>query len=235
MDLFIVTIKSLGSIVFLYILTKMVGRKQISQLNLFDYVFGISIGNVVAEMSINKEVMFWDGVVVMAVYCFVAILIAFLTTKSIFVRRWIGGNPIIILENGKILEKNLKKLKLDLNDILEEARLNGYFDLSEIEYAIMEANGKISFLVKSKYAPLTANDMKIKTTYKGLSANLIIDGKIMENNLKYINKDKKWLITRLNKLGYPNYENLLLVICDTNEKLTVYEKNIEQKKANCFE
>lgn len=229
------SIKSIGSLFALFIFTNALGKKQINQLNMFDYVIGISIGNVVAEMTVNKEVIFWDGIIVMGIYSSISIMISYITTKSIILRRIISGTPIVIIENGKIIEKSLIKCKLDINDLLEEARIDGYFDISEIECAIMEANGKISFLPKSKYKPLTANDIKIKKNYFGLCTNVIIDGKILNNNLKSINKDKKWLVRRLNNLNYHNIKDLLLVTCDTNEKLTIYEKNIEGNSLGKFE
>lgn len=228
-------IKSVGSLFSLYILTNALGKKQINQLNMFDYVIGISIGNVVAEMTVNKEVAFFDGIIVMAVYAFISIFISLLTTKSIVMRRLISGTPIIIVENGKIIEKGLKKVRLDINDLLEEARVNGYFDISEIEFAIMEANGKISFLPKSKYTPVNQQDMKIKSKYKGLTANVIIDGVIMKNNLKSVNKDEEWLKTRLKNMNYKDISNLLLVTCDSNEKINVYEKNIPGNSYGMFE
>lgn len=235
MDFFMLVIKSIGSLFALFIFTNALGKKQINQLNMFDYVIGISIGNVVAEMTVNKEVIFLDGVIVMGIYSLISITISFITTKSILLRRIISGTPKTIIENGKIIEKELVKAKLDINELLEEARIDGYFDISEIEYAIMEANGKISFLPKSKYKPVTSNDLKLKTNYKGICTNVVIDGKIMNNNLKSINKDRKWLIRRLNNLNYKNIDKLLLVICDTNEKLTIFEKNFEGCKYGSFE
>lgn len=235
MEFFYVFIKSIGSIIVLFFFTKAMGRKQVSQLNLYDYVIGITIGSVAAEISINLESRFWHGLIVMTVYTIVSILIAHFTAKSIKLRRFVVGVPIIIIEDGKILEKMLEKAKLDLSDLLQEARNNGYFDISEIEFAIMEANGKISFLPKSKYAPLTPSDVKIKVPYKGLCANLVLDGNIMSNNLKVINKDDKWLLTRLKKEGYSHIEDLLLVTCDSKEKLTIYKKGEDSTKEGCLE
>lgn len=235
MDFLMIIIKSVGSLFALFIFTNALGKKQINQLNMFDYVIGISIGNVVAEMTVNKEVLFWDGVMVMFIYSLISIFVSFITTKSIALRRIISGTPVVIMENGKIIEKGLNKSKLDINDFLEEARTNGYFDISEIEYAILEANGKISFLPKSKFKPLTPNDVKLKPPYMGVCTNVVIDGKIMHNNLKCINKDEKWLITRLQALKYHNIKNLLLVTCDTNERLVVYEKNVELVSKGNFE
>ena len=235
MDFLMLIIKSVASLLSLFIFTNALGKKQINQLNMFDYVIGISIGNVVAEMTVNKEVVFFDGVIVMGIYSFISLFISFITTKSICLRRIISGTPITIIENGKIIEKALLKAKLDINELLEEARIDGYFDISEIEYAIMEANGKISFLPKSKYKPVNSNDLKIKTSYKGLCTNVLIDGKILYNNLRSIDKDKEWLLRRLNNLGHKDIQNLLLVTCDTNEKLSIYEKNIDGNKYGSFE
>lgn len=235
MDIFILIIKSISSLLILFLLTDLLGKKQINQLNMFDYVIGISIGNVVAEMTVNKEVMFFDGVIVMATYSFISLFISFITTKSILLRRLISGTPIILMEDGKIIEKGLNKAKLDVNDLLEEARENGYFDISKIEYAVMEANGKVSFLLKSKFEPVTLQDIKLKANYNGLCTNVVIDGKIMKNNLKCIKKDEKWLRTRLNNMNYDNIDDLLLVTIDTNEKISIFEKRIKARNTSNFE
>ena len=228
-------IKSLVAILILFILTKILGKKQLGQLNMFDYVIGISIGNIVAEMSVNREVPFFDGVTAMVVYTLISVFISYITTKSIKIRRFVSGVPVVVIENGKIIEKNLMKIKFDINDLLEEARVNGYFDISEIEYSIMEVNGRLSFLPKSKYVPIKLNDMKLKAAYKGLCANLVIDGNIMKESLKFINKDYSWLITRLKNMGYNDISDLLLVVCDSNEVLTIFEKNVIENGTNCLE
>ena len=117
--------------------------------------------------------------------------------------------------------------KFDINELLQEARISGYYDISKIEYAVMETNGKISFLSKSKYDVLTPNDMKIKVDKSSLVTNLVIDSKVMKKHLKKIGKDEKWLVNRLNSLGYKSLDDILLVTCDNKEKLTVFEKNYD--------
>lgn len=235
MNFFDVVWRSLLSIVALFFLTKMMGRKQISQLNLYDYVVGITIGSVAAEISTNLDTDFLGGIIVMTVYSLVSVFLSLITIKSIVLRRFIIGGPIVIIENGKILEASLKKAKFDINELLQEARISGYYDISKIEYAIMEANGKVSFLSKSKYDVLTPNDMKIKVEKSALVTNLVIDSKIMKKHLKKINKDEKWLITRLNNLGYKSLDNILLVICDNKEKITVFEKNYDVNEIKFLE
>lgn len=217
--------KGLTSIFVLFLLSKLMGRKQVGQLNLFDYIIGITIGSIAAEMTLNNEVNFFEGTFAVAIYGVVSVLISYLTIKSIIVRRLITGSPFLLVNQGKIVYPNLFRAKIDVNDLLQEARNHGYFDLSQVEYALMEANGRISFLLKSKYNPVTPSDMKLKVASRGLTANLVIDGHAIEENVKLIGHDLKWLMKRLENEGYPDVDELLLVLCDTNEKLTIYEKN----------
>ena len=220
-----IIIKGIVSLTYLFLMIKILGKKQISQLNIFDYVIGISMGNIAAEMTINKDISIINGLLSMTIYALLSLFVSIITYKSIYARRFLEGYPIILIENGKISKNSLKKVKIDLNDLMQDARENGYFNISEIEYAIMEVSGKVSFLPKAKYSPITNNDLNNKVSYKGLCANLVIDGKIMHNNLKAINHNDEWLIKRLNKLGYFDINKLFLVICDSKEQLTIYEKD----------
>ena len=129
------------------------------------------------------------------------------------------------MNDGKINYQNLKKSRLDMNDLLQVARENGYYDISQIHYCILEPSGKISFLPKAKYVPVTPNDMKLKVSENGLCVNMVIDGHLMEENIKQIGKDEEWVIKRLAKMGYKDINELLLVICDNKEQLTVYVKD----------
>lgn len=227
--------KGLTSIVVLFLLSKLMGRKQVGQMNLFDYIIGITIGSIAAEMTLNNEIDFFEGAFAISIYALVALLISYLTSKSIIARRLITGSPSILIQNGTILFQNLKKSKLDINDLLQEARNHGYFDLSQVEYALMEANGKVSFLLKSKYNPVTLDDLKIKVPYKGLCRDLVIDGKIMYENLSMMKKDEAWLLTRLKNNGYEDLSQLLLVICDSSEKMTIFPKYVDIKEEKVLE
>lgn len=220
-----VLIKGFMSLIFLFFVIKLLGKKQVSQLNIFDYVIGISLGNLAAEMTINSDISIINGFLAMSIYGSCSLFVSFITSKSIMARRFISGTPVILMEHGKISRENLKKVKLDLNDLMQDAREDGIFDLSKVDYAIMEASGKVTFLLKSSNEPVTLSDMKINTKNSGLSANLIIDGNIMENNLKNFGKDKKWLMKKIHEKGFKNIEDIFLLICNSNEEVTIYEKN----------
>ncbi len=227
--------RGLLSLITLFLVTKMLGKKQVSELSLFDYVIGISIGNFAAEITINTETQLINGIVAVLLFGFVALVVSILTMKSLWFRKMMTGVPTIIVENGKFVRENMFKTKFDMNDFLEECRCNGYFDVSEIEYAIVEANGKISFLPKSEYKSLTPKDMNIKINRQGLCANIIIDGKLMEKNLENMSKTKKWLDKELKERGYKDYNKILLATLDENEKLNIFDKNSCTKVSSVLE
>lgn len=233
-ELFIVLLRGLLSLFTLFFVTKMLGKKQVSQLSLFDYVIGISIGNFAAEITINLDASLIYGVVAVLEFGIFAYIISIITMKSIKLRRFFMGIPTILIEKGRIIESGLKRVHYDINDLLEQCRSNGYFDLNEIDYALMECSGELSIMPKYVDKPVTIKDLDLKTEIQGLCANIIIDGNIMEDNLKNMNKDNKWLYQQLEIKGYKINE-ILLATLDLNEKITIYQKNIESKYRNILE
>ena len=179
-------------------------------------------------MAINLDSSYLHGTVAVIVFGLVAYLVSIVTMKNQKIRKIIIGNPNVLIKDGKILYKSLKKSKFDINDLLEEARINGYFDISDIDYALMEANGKISFLPKPQYQNPTNKDLKININRKGLCINLIIDGQIIKKALIDTYKDEKWLLKQLKVKGY-KLEEVMLATIDLENTLKVYGKNIEDK------
>ena len=215
--------RSIISIIVLFFITKLMGKKQASELSLFDYIIGISIGNFSAEMVMNMDYQFVNGIVAITTFGLVSYTVAHITAKSIILRRFLIGEPTIIINNGKISREALIKSKLDINDLLEQCRNRGYFDVSQISYAVLEVDGKLSILPKIDYQVTKLVDLNIKGEKEALSSNLIIDGKVMNNNLKNSNKTITWLNKELKKKGYSNYKNILLATL-TNNNLVIFEK-----------
>ncbi len=162
MELLDVILRSLVSLVTLFLVTKMIGKKEVSQFSLFDYVIGISIGNFAAELALNLESEYLHGIVAVVIFGIVAYLVNLITMKNLKIRQFFIGKPTLLIKKGKILYKNLQKNQFDINDLLEGARSSGYFDISEIDYAVMEANGKVSFMAKPDYQTPTNKDLKIQ-------------------------------------------------------------------------
>ena len=227
MELLNVTFRAISSLVALFLVTKMLGKKQVSQLSLFDYVIGISIGNFAAEMTINLESNEIYGIWAVILFGLVAYIIGILTMKSMRIRRFFMGKPTLLIDKGKIIYNNLKQLNMDINDMLEQVRSAGYFDLYEVESAVMEANGNLSILPKSDYKPVTLQDINIKKVNSGLCANVLIDGKIMKRNLDNMNKNENWLKHELKIKGYDDLSKILLVTLDNNNQIRIYKKEKE--------
>ena len=219
----------------LFLLAKVMGKKQISQLNIFDYTIGITMGSIAADISLDIEKDLIAGITSLAIYGFASALISLWSLKSITARRIFYGIPTILMEKGKIIEGGLRKNKLNLNELQEEARSCGYFDLSEIDCAVMESTGKVSFLPKEENKPVTKKDMDVKCNKDGLVANIIIDEEIMITNLKVMNKTEKWLKQQLKVLGYDGPKGILLATLDNNDKLIIYKKGVKSEKSTVLE
>ena len=224
-ELLRVCLNSLISITVLFILTKLMGKRQISQLSMFDYINGITIGSIGAEFALAEEGKAIYAAAAMTVYALVCILISYSTCKSIALRRLFEGRSLTLIKNGEFYEKNFKRTKLDINEFLSNMRTEGYYDVSKIELAVLEANGKISFLPKAQYRPLTPDDQNIKVSEEGIVYNIIIDGKLIEKNLKYAGKNLEWLVKELKKQGEEDINKIFLATCDMYGKLSVFKKS----------
>lgn len=230
-DIITVSLASIFSIITLLLLTKLMGKRQISQMSMFDYINGITIGSIAAEMATSPEKDWLKFIVAMAMYALAAVFISWSSCKSLFMRRFFIGRAEVLYDNGKIYEKNLAHAKLDINEFLALARNAGYFDLSEISYSVLESNGQISFKPTDDARPLNATDMKI-TPKKSIrySANVIMDGEIMQRNLENIGKDIAWLKQKLEEAKVSDLGNVFLATCDDMGQFRIYEKCGEMKK-----
>lgn len=211
------------SLVVLFLLAKLVGVRQISEMSFFDYVVGITIGSIAAEMATDLDKGWARPVLAMVIYGVSAYLISVLSRKSIKARRFISGTPIILINKGKIDKKSLAKARMELNDLLAQARVAGYFNLADIDYALLETTGSISFLPVPNKRPLNPKDFNFSPIREGLYVNVIIDGIIMKEDLKYAGIDEKELKKMLQSRG-KQQEEILLATIDFNKQLTIYEK-----------
>ena len=199
------------------------GKKQVSQMSMFDYITGITIGSIVADISLDIEKNITAGIISLLIYCFTDLLLSYLSLKSLKLRNFFNGKEVIFIENGIINRKNMSKNQITINILETEARVNGHFNLDEINNAILEPNGKISFELKEKNQPVTKKDLSIKTKDKSIVYNIIIDGEIIDENLNHINKDRSWLNHELQVLGKKK-EDILLLTVDDDEKIHIYPK-----------
>ena len=221
---------SLGSIVILFILTKIMGQRELSQLSIFDYITTITIGSIAAEMATSLESNFLQPAVAMIVYALVALIMSILNIKFVKLRSMISGKTLILYDNGTLFKENFKKAKIDLNEFLVQCRTSGFFNLSDIKTAILEENGKISFLPYADRRPANPSDFNIKPKEDNITTNLILDGKVMEDNLQELGFDKLWLSEMLQKQGIMKNDNIFLATYDDDGNLSVYLTNNMKKE-----
>lgn len=222
MEYLFVVIASVASVAVLFILTKLMGNKQISQLTTFDYITGITIGSIAAEMATDLEGNPLEEVVAMVVYGLLTILISYITTKSLWGRKIFTGKPYVLLEKGKIYRDRLNKAHIDLGDFITMCRLAGYFDLDQIDTAIFEHNGNISFLPKSENRPASTNDLGIKPDKENVFVELIVDGKEIQENYKNVGKNREWLQKKLKENGYKSISEVFLLVADLQDNIRIF-------------
>ncbi|MBQ8546629.1 MAG: DUF421 domain-containing protein [Clostridia bacterium] len=221
MDVIKIIGTALLSVTALFVIAKIMGHKQVAQLDFFDYVSGITIGSIGAELATNLEEP-WKPLIALGIYGVVSILLSLLTHKFPKTRKYINGTPTILMNNGKLYRKNLKKAKLDLSEFMLLCREQGYFDLNEIQTVVFEHNGKLSILPKAANRPATPSDLKITAEATHIGTEIIMDGRIIGENLKRMGLDQKWLDKQLKEQGFKSAKDVFLAICDSDKKLSLF-------------
>lgn len=221
MDFWMIILTAVASVAALFIIAKISGHKQVAQLDFFDYISGITIGSIAAELATELESP-WKPLTALAVYGMIATILRVLTTKLQKSRKYINGTPTIILDRGKLYRKNMKKAKLDLSEFMLMCRQKGYFNLNDIQAAVYEYDGKLSILPVSTSRPVTPADMNLTPPQETLLTEVIMDGRILDENLKRMGLDTRWLQKRLEEQNYKSAKEVFLGICDENHTLTLF-------------
>lgn len=227
-------IASIVSVLVLLIICKIVGARQIGQMSMFDYVTSITIGSIAAEMAIEPSE--WaEPIIAMIVYGAMAYFISLATCKSIALRKFFNGKPSVLYQHSTIYKANLLKARLDVNEFLTQCRMAGYFDLSKLEAAVLETNGQISFLPLATERPATPADFNQTPAPETLAISLIIDGKLIEENLAYSGKDMEWLKKQLHSAGIGQISEVFLATCDAQNNFHAFRIVDNPKKHDIFE
>lgn len=234
MEILKICLSAVLSIAVLFILTKLMGKRQISQLSLFDYINGITIGSVAAEVAVSPLSDIMKPTVALIIYGLFAVIFSFFSNKSIVFRRFFEGKASILMNNGKIFRNNLSKSKLDINEFLAQCRINGYFNIDDLQTVVMEANGHLSFLPRADKRPANPQDMEIKPQKETSPVIAVSDGKILHENLKSNGKNEIWLRDALKSGNYPPIEKIFLAMFDDSDTLYVYEMTNDEKKRDMF-
>lgn len=224
MDYFNTFLSALFAVVVLFIIAKILGYRQVSELSIFDYVNSISIGSIAAEMATSegKDVFLcFIGLVVFALFTWIS---SILTDHSIKLRRFITGKPIILMEHGKIYDENFTKAKIDINEFTSGCRAQGYFDISKLDTVILEPNGRFSIMPLSKTKPATPSDLNLSVTQEEIPACVIIQGKVVQEALNALNMTEQTLKNKLSKAGFKSEDRIYLALMDKSGNITAFPK-----------
>ena len=221
MDILKLILTSAFSAAALFLIAKIMGHKQMSQLDFFDYITGITIGSIAAEMATELEQP-WKPLLAMVVYGVITVLLTLLTSKLPQMRKFINGTPTIIFNSGKIYRENMKKAKMDLSEFMVMCRQEGYFNLNDIQTAVFEYNGCLSILPKASKRPANPTDLHLVPSPECIQTEIIMDGRILGENLKRMGLDEDWLKKELKKLGHNSAKSIFLGLCNEERNLSVF-------------
>ena len=221
MDLLQVAITSVVSFLVLFFLAKIMGHRQIAQMSAFDYIIGITIGSIAAEMATELEEPL-RPLLAMVIYALLSVLLEVLALKHPRLRKFISGTPTIILDNGKLYRKNMKKAHLDLSEFLLRCRQQGYFDLGAIQTAVYEFDGQLSILPVASRRPATPEDLGVAPEKEQIFTEVIMDGRVLGGNLHRMGVNETWLEKQLQAQGYHSTKEVYLGLVDGKKQLSLY-------------
>ncbi|MDQ0217780.1 DUF421 domain-containing protein [Peribacillus cavernae] len=223
-----IILRSLFFLVVLFLITKWLGKKQISQLSFFEYVTGITIGSVGAEVATKVETSMLNGVLSILTFALAPFIAGLISMKSKAFRDFVEGHGTVFIKDGKVMEDNLKKEKYTTDELLELLRRKDVYTVADVEFAVMETTGDLSVMLKKENQPLTAKDLDLAVPSIKETQTVIMDGKIMDEPLSTIGQNRNWLKTELGKLGV-TIENVFLGQVNSYGELTVdlYDDKLE--------
>lgn len=222
MEVLKVIIASLLSAAILFVIAKIIGHKQVAQLEFFDYITGITIGSIAAELATTLDSPWWKPTISMIAFGAVTVALSIAARKFPRSRKFINGTPTIVMNYGKLYRQNMKKAKLELSEFLLLCRQQGYFDLNDIQTAVFEYNGMLSILPISAKRPVQPEDMKLTPKPDHIGTEIIMDGRIMNESLSRKGLNEEWLKKELHKQGYKAAKEIFLGICYDENKLTLF-------------
>lgn len=212
-DWVVIFFRALGSVIMLFVITRILGKKQISQLTFFEYVTGIAIGDLVGFMSTDMESNYLHGIVALTVWFSVPFLLELAALKSKTLRQLLEGKGTVFIKEGKVLEDNLKRERYTGDELMEQLRTKNVFNVADVEFAILEASGDLSVLLKKENQPLTPKHLGLHLPNEVEPQTVIMDGVILDEPLSTIGFNRGYIQAELDKMGIP-LENVFLAQLD---------------------
>ncbi|WP_404452405.1 DUF421 domain-containing protein [Virgibacillus necropolis] len=215
-----IIIRSFILLVILFFITKALGKKQLSEMNIFEYITGIVIGSIVAMHAADTNTDFGHAIAALFVWFLIPFVVEYISLKSKTFRDFTQGKSTVFIQDGKIMEDNLKKERFNTDDLLEKLRDNQIYKTADVEFAVLEPSGSLSIMLKKENQPLSAKDLGMKLPTEKQSETVIMDGKVLLEPLANLSLNTNWLETELDKMDV-SIENVFLAQADTDGQLTL--------------
>lgn len=214
-------VRAIITFIILMLYARILGKQQISQLTFFDYVIGITVGSIAATMTTDLRIRFLPQLIGLTAWVGMALLLQIISLKSRKLAKIIDGEPVVLVHNGKILEDHLAKVRLKNVELMETLREKGAFNIADVEFAILESDGNVSVLKKSQQQPVTPKDLNLSSSYQGIPTELVVEGKVVHENLEEIRQTEGWLLGELKKQGINSLKEVMYASLDTTGNLYV--------------
>ncbi|MBE5746183.1 MAG: DUF421 domain-containing protein [Clostridiales bacterium] len=207
------------------IVFRLMGKRQLGELQPFEFVITLIVADLATLPMADTSIPLIHGIVPLITLLLIHFVISFLMRKSIWFRKLVSGKPIIIISPNGIDYENLKKLNLNLNDIQESLRNLNYFNFDDIEYAIVETNGKITAIPKAKITPATKEDLNINCSENRLFMIIVSDGKIVKENMVLAKIDENFILKQIKRAGENKIKDILVFTLDNDGNMYIQAKN----------
>ncbi|MBY0021340.1 DUF421 domain-containing protein [Paenibacillus polymyxa] len=226
-----VAIRTLMAVAILFLITKILGKRQVSQLSLFEYITGITIGNLAATIPMERESTWYLGLIALSVWVLTTLGIEYLQIKSKKIRDISDGRTTILIKDGKILEDNLRKERLTLDELMEQLRSKNVFKVADVEFALMETSGEVNVLLTKDKQPVTLKDLNMLQLPEKEPTAVIMDGQLMEQQMAYMGITQQWLDAKLKEKSL-TVKDVFFAQVDTQGELYIdqYSDNVQQSK-----
>jgi uncharacterized membrane protein YcaP (DUF421 family) len=219
------SLRTLIGFTILLFLTLLLGKKQLGQLTIFTYITGIALGNIAGDMVVHRDIKLIDGVAGLVMWALLTFIVELISLKSSKARVFLDGEPSIVIKKGTIMQKELAKNRLNMDDLTMLLRINNIFSIQDVDYAILEPNGQLSVLKKSSLESITKKDMQIQLESRNyLPTEIIVDGKLVNKNLKELNLNNEWLNQQLKQANIYSVKDVFFAELQIDGSLYIDKK-----------
>ncbi|WP_062104910.1 DUF421 domain-containing protein [Bacillus niameyensis] len=227
-----VILRSIMMVVALFFMTKLLGKKQLAHLSFYEYVAGITIGSIAAEVSTGVESSFINGIYSLLIWTAIPFVIGLIGLKNKKIRDFVEGTSTVIIKDGKIQEENLMKEQYSIDELLQMLRKKNAFQVADVEFALLEPNGELNVLLKKDKQPITPSDLTMEVAPDKVPETVIMEGKIIDKGLANSGLSRAWLDAELEKLNIA-LDNVFLGQVNSFGELTVdiYDDKIQMPSA----